>query len=55
MARDESQRKRKLGTYWGKTFVCLESMIKKLETLLHNLMENKKKQGLVQNNHKTIT
>ena len=38
-----------------KTFVCLENMVKKFETPLHNLMENKKKQGLVKNKYQTIT
>ena len=27
------------------TFACLENMIKKFETPLHNLMENKKEAG----------
>ena len=38
-----------------KTFVCLENMIYKFETLLQSLMENKKKQGLVKNKYTTIT
>ena len=31
-----------------KTFVCSESMIKKVERFSHNLMENKKEAGIIE-------
>ena len=37
------------------SLVSLENMIKESERLSHNLMEIKRKQGLVKNKYKTIT
>ena len=48
MAKNEVTKRQKTGEvrFFYKTFICLENIVNKFERLSHNLMENKKEEGM---------